>query len=234
MFSGLWSISSLVVVMTLLAAAYYIYERRGVSTREAALIASLAALAGLSRVPFGGFPGIQPTTFMVIISGAVFGPGAGFMVGSLSAVVSNMILGQGPWTPWQMLAWGLAGLFGGLLRRFTVANIESEEDIAGEDYEEGEPKRRDLFQFSKTGKAVFIVSAFFWGFIFGWFMNTWHWLTFVYPHTWQTFFLTHLSSAWFDVLHAVSNAVFMAVAGGEMIKILNRFQRRLHFKTKVY
>ena len=220
MVSGLWSVYSLAAVLTVLAAAYYIYERRGVSTREAALIASLAALAGLSRVPLAGFPGIQPTTFMVIISGAVFGPGAGFMVGSLSAVVSNMILGQGPWTPWQMLAWGLAGLFGGLLRRFVSATIRTD----------NESEEKSFFK-ANPGKIVLTVSAFFWGFVFGWFMNTWHWLTFVYPHTWQTFFLTHLSSAWFDILHAISNAVFMAVAGGEMIKILNRFQRRLHYKT---
>ncbi len=271
MVSSLWSVYSLAAVITFLAAAYYLYERRGVSTREAAVIASLAALAGLSRVPLAGFPGVQPTTFMVIISGAVFGPGAGFMVGSLAAVVSNMVLGQGPWTPWQMLAWGFAGLSGGLMQRFFGATKKTESiensgnsgvslfvaegDIAEGDIVEGDITEGDIVEgdvtegdiadsinnhvlnvkitgyITLTGKIVMVLTAFFWGFLFGWFMNTWHWLTFVYPHTWQTFFLTHLTSLWFDLLHAISNAIFMIVAGGEMIKILKRFQRRLTYKT---
>ncbi len=204
MLQSLWSLYSLVAVCMLLAAAFYIYERRGIPTREAALIATLAALAGLSRVPLAGFPGIQPTTFMVIICGAVFGPGAGFMVGSLAAIVSNMLLGQGPWTPWQMLAWGVAGLMGGLLRR--------------------------LSQETPSGKTVMVVTALIWGFIFGWTMNTWHWLTFVYPLNWHSFLITQATSAWFDLLHGLSNAVFMLVAGPELIKILRRFQRRLTYK----
>lgn len=204
MIQSLWSLYSLAGVCMVLGVAYYVYERRGIPTREAALIATLAALAGLSRVPLAGFPGIQPTTFMVIICGAVFGPGAGFMVGSLAAIVSNMLLGQGPWTPWQMLAWGLAGLIGGLLARLDPESIR--------------------------GKTVMVATAFIWGFIFGWTMNTWHWLTFVYPHTVQSFIITQATSAWFDLMHSISNAVFMLVAGPELIKILRRFQRRLTYK----
>ena len=49
---------------------------------------------------------------LVMIMGVCSGPPAGFMTGALSALVSNMLLGQGPWTVWQMLAWGLIGLFG--------------------------------------------------------------------------------------------------------------------------
>jgi len=49
------------------------------------------------------------------VSGIALGASGGFMCGSLAAFVSNFLFGQGPWTPWQMLAYGLAGLVAGLL-----------------------------------------------------------------------------------------------------------------------
>ena len=44
-----------------------------------------------------------------------FGPQAGFMSGALSIIISNIIFGQGPWTPWQMFCYGLIGFIAGLL-----------------------------------------------------------------------------------------------------------------------
>ena len=54
-------------------------------------------------------------TFIVLVSGVALGPAPGFVVGATTAVVSNLFFGQGPWTPWQMLAWGLVGVVGGLM-----------------------------------------------------------------------------------------------------------------------
>ena len=51
----------------------------------------------------------------MLVSGVALGPAPGFMVGATSALVSNVFFGQGPWTPWQMLAWGGVGVVGGLL-----------------------------------------------------------------------------------------------------------------------
>ena len=55
-----------------------------------------------------------------MICGMALGPQAGFMTGSISAFVSNFIFGQGAWTPWQMFAFGLAGLLAGYLCRAGV------------------------------------------------------------------------------------------------------------------
>ncbi len=66
---------------------------------------------------FASLPNVKPVTFIVLVSGVALGPGPGFMVGATSALVSNLFFGQGPWTPWQMLAWGLVGAVGGLLGR---------------------------------------------------------------------------------------------------------------------
>lgn len=196
-----WSLYSLVIIILALAGGFLGYERRGLSSREAAVIATLASLAGLSRVPFAAVPGLQPVTFLVLLSGYVFGPGPGFLVGSLAPLVSNFFLGQGPWTPWQMAAWGLAGISGGWLG--------------------------SLYGKKAFPRGILVIAAFFWGFLFGWILNTWHWLTFVYPLTSRSFFLVQLASTWFDLTHGVGNALFMALLGPELGRVLQRFKRRL-------
>ena len=58
---------------------------------------------------FAAVPNVQGTTDVALLSGYVLGPAPGFMVGALAALASNLFLGQGPWTPWQMVGWGAAG-----------------------------------------------------------------------------------------------------------------------------
>jgi energy-coupling factor transport system substrate-specific component len=71
--------------------------------------------------------------------------------------------------------------------------------------------------------------GFIWGFVFGWIMNFWHWITFVYPLTIQSFIATILAGIGFDFMHAMSNALFMVFLGPEAAEILRRFKRRLSF-----
>ena len=78
-----------------------------------ALVATLAAMAALGRVAFAALPNVKPTTDIVLIAGYVLGGAPGFMVGAVAALASNLFFGQGPWTPWQMVAWGGVGVFGG-------------------------------------------------------------------------------------------------------------------------
>ena len=91
------------------------YERRRPPAKLVALVAALAALAVAARVLFAAVPNVQGTTDVALLSGYVLGPAPGFMVGALAALASNVFLGQGPWTPWQMVGWGAAGLGGALL-----------------------------------------------------------------------------------------------------------------------
>ncbi|WDC84309.1 ECF transporter S component [Caloramator sp. mosi_1] len=86
-------------------------------TKEIGVIATLGAIAGVFRIPFGAIPNVQPTTFIVAVSGNVFGPFVGFLVGNVAAFVSNIFLGHGPWTIWQMFAWGLVGMISGCIRK---------------------------------------------------------------------------------------------------------------------
>jgi energy-coupling factor transport system substrate-specific component len=84
------------------------------SSKELVLIATLAAAAAAGRVLFAAVPNVQPVTMIALVSGVALGPRAGMSVGGLAALISNFYLGQGAYTPWQMLAWGGCGLLGGL------------------------------------------------------------------------------------------------------------------------
>jgi energy-coupling factor transport system substrate-specific component len=66
-------------------------------------------------VLFAPVPGVQPLTVIAVVAGAALGLRAGAAVGALAALASNFVLGQGIWTPWQMLAWGACGAAGALL-----------------------------------------------------------------------------------------------------------------------
>jgi energy-coupling factor transport system substrate-specific component len=84
------------------------------SSKELVLVATLAAAAAAGRVLFAAVPNVQPVTVTTVVVGVALGPRAGMAVGGLAALVSNLYLGQGAYTPWQMLAWGGCGVLGGL------------------------------------------------------------------------------------------------------------------------
>ena len=104
----------LVAAALLVAGAAWLDPGLGAS-KTLALVATLAAAAAGGRVLFAAIPGVQPVTVIAVAAGAALGARAGFGVGALAALVSNFFLGQGPWTPWQMLAWGACGVAGAAL-----------------------------------------------------------------------------------------------------------------------
>ena len=90
------------------------------SAKEVALVAALGGVAAASRVLFAFVPGVQPVTVIALASGAALGARAGMGVGAVAALASNFFLGQGIWTPWQMLGWAACGAAGGALRNVVV------------------------------------------------------------------------------------------------------------------
>src|SRR5690625_7953059 len=78
------------------------------------VFAVLIALSSISRVLFAPIPVFKPVSAIVILTAIYFGAEAGFLVGALTALLSNIYFGQGPWTPFQMFAWGIIGLIAGL------------------------------------------------------------------------------------------------------------------------
>jgi energy-coupling factor transport system substrate-specific component len=191
-----WGFITTIMVILTIATVFFEFEANASGSKEIAVVAMLGAISAVARVPFAAIPGLQPCTYLIICSGAVFGPVAGFMVGAMTALVSNFFLGQGPWTPYQMFAWGLTGMSAA------------------------------AFRWVKPGKVNLIIFGVMWGYLYGWLMNSWFWVSFIYPLTFRTFVVYQLTGFWFDTIHAAGNAVFLALFGEKTIVILNRFKKR--------
>jgi energy-coupling factor transport system substrate-specific component len=114
-----WPLASFLLVGIVLALGWLIYERRRPSTRMVAVVGTLAAVAALGRDAFVALPDVKPITAIALVVGYSLGPLPGFTVGALGMLMSNFLLGQGPYTPWQMAAWGCVGLFGALVGRLS-------------------------------------------------------------------------------------------------------------------
>lgn len=108
---------SLLVLLECMAPFFLAFEGRRPQAKELVLVAALCALAVAGRAAFSLLPQCKPVLALTILAGAALGGEAGFLVGAVSMLVSNLFFGQGPWTPWQMFAMGLCGFFAGLLFR---------------------------------------------------------------------------------------------------------------------
>ena len=175
-----------------------LYERTRGGARELGLVAVLVAAATAGRIAFAAIPSAQPVTAIAIVTGVALGPRAGAAVGAGAALLSNTFLGQGPWTPWQMLLWGLAGASGGwlapLLRRSRIA----------------------LMAFGGA-----------WGLVFGAGMDVWQLAAFGPALTLPAFIAVHVRAVPFDVVHALTNVILLGIAGMPLIALLDRSARRM-------
>ena len=111
--SRYYALVSFVLVVMALLLFLSGFDKRELGTRRLILVSVMTALSVLGRL----LPLIKPITALTILSAVYLGREAGFLVGALSAVLSNFVMGQGPWTPFQMLAWGLIGLFAGIFAK---------------------------------------------------------------------------------------------------------------------
>lgn len=115
---------SFVVVLLALISFFLSFEKRETNTRLIVIISVMVGISVVGRFLFLAIPGFKPVTAIVIIAAVYFGAEAGFLVGALSALISNMYFGQGPWTPFQMFSWGIIGLIAGLpfIRHYLLQN----------------------------------------------------------------------------------------------------------------
>ncbi len=195
-----WGLVTFIFAGLIIVAFFLEYEARNITTKEVALISIMGALAAIVRIPFAPVPNAQPATFIIICTGYVFGPIAGFMTGAVTAIVSNLFLGHGPWTLFQIIGWGLGGAFAGLLG------------------------------IKKVNVWVLGAFGLLWGFVFGVIMNLWFWASLIYPLTWQTFVISQLNSVWFDAVHALTNALLITILGRKVICLLQNWHDRFFWK----
>lgn len=105
-------ITSTLVIIELMIPFFMAFEGRKPQARELVVIAVMAAIAIAGRVAIP-IPNFKAIFAIIMLSGIAFGPEAGFMVGAIAAFASNFFYGQGPYTPWQMMAYGAGGMLAG-------------------------------------------------------------------------------------------------------------------------
>ncbi|MDO4443026.1 MAG: ECF transporter S component [Slackia sp.] len=189
---------SMIVVASALLLFFAGYEARRPRLREIMPVAVLAALAAAGRILFAPFPSFKPVSAIAIIAGAVFGRRAGFMTGALAALASNFFFGQGPWTPWQMYAWGMIGYGAGLLAQAGVA--------------------KSLPAMCAYGFAS--------GFAYGLVLNLWSIVGFFHPTDFAQVLAVYAAALPFDATHAVATVAFLLALYAPWRRKLARIARK--------
>lgn len=106
---------SILLIVGVIYSIFKMFENSKPTTESIVLLVILIATASIGRLILISIPSVNLQSFIVIMVGIVFGKKEGFIVGSLSALVTAMILGVGPWVVFQMIGWGLMGLTAGLI-----------------------------------------------------------------------------------------------------------------------
>ncbi|MCQ4022058.1 MULTISPECIES: ECF transporter S component [unclassified Ruminococcus] len=117
-----YDIASLIIAVLSTLAFVLSFEKNAANGKLVAVIAVMIALSVAGRFVFSPIPFFKPVTSIVIITALYFGGECGFITGAFSALLSNFYFGQGPWTPFQMMVWGLVGLLSGVLARYIIKN----------------------------------------------------------------------------------------------------------------
>ena len=190
-------ISMLIILQTMLP-FMLVYESRKPQVKEIIIIAVLCAIAVAGRSAFFMLPQFKPVIAMVIIAGVAFGGEAGFLVGATTGFVSNMFFGQGPWTPWQMFAFGLIGFIAGIL--FGKGLL------------------------SRSTPVLAIFGGFATIIIYGGIMNPAGVIMWQPNPTIEMFIIAYLQGIPFDLIHAAATVIFLIVTAKPMLDKLDRIK----------
>jgi energy-coupling factor transport system substrate-specific component len=206
-----------ILVLLCLGAVAANLAGRQMNSKVMAVLGVLTAMnAVLRAIPGPG--GFSAMFVLPILTGYVYGSTFGFLLGSLSLLISALIgAGIGPWLPYQMLCAGWVGMISGWIPRVQNSRLE----VA-----------------MLTGWGVLS------GLIFGAVMNLWFWPFINVPtqaglywtpgaglveglRRYAAFYL--LTSAWWDAMRSVGNAILIGLFGPALVTTLRRYQRRFQF-----
>lgn len=105
-------IIGVIIIAELLIPLLLTFEKKKPQAKELVIIAVMCSLAIVGRIAIP-IPHFKATYGIIMLTGISLGPEVGFMVGVVTAFVSNFFYGQGPYMPWQMLAYGAGGMLAG-------------------------------------------------------------------------------------------------------------------------
>ncbi len=189
---------SFLIILEILIPFFLSFEKKKPNSRELVMISVLCAVCVCSRYVFSFLPQFKPVLALVIITGVCFGAKTGFLVGAITAFVSNFFFGQGPWTPWQMVACGMVGFAAGIIfRKVKIKRVP----LA-------------IFGFFATvvihGGIANLSSVFM-----------------MYPKpTWENVLSVYAAGISFDLIHSISTVFFLLILSEIIIEKLERVKTK--------
>ena len=187
---------SMLIILEILIPFLVSFEKRKPQVRELVLISVLCAIAICGRSVFFWLPQFKPVVALVIIAGVCLGGETGFLVGVVTGFVSNFFFGQGVWTPWQMLGFGMVGLLAGLI--FS----------------------RKFIPVTKTTLCIFGFIATV--VVYGGIVNAETIFVWQANPTLEMIMATYLAGLPFDFVHGISTVVFLWFIAEPMIEKIER------------
>ncbi|KIR02465.1 Duplicated ATPase component CbrU of energizing module of predicted cobalamin ECF transporter [Lachnospiraceae bacterium TWA4] len=189
---------SLVIAVYTLIPFFMVFEGRKPQARELLTISVLVAIAVAGRGAFFMIPSFKPVAAIVIIAGVSLGAETGFLVGAITMLTSNVLFGQGNWTPWQMLAMGVIGFIAGIL------------------FQKGWLKAKRISLCIYGFLATFL--------IYGGIMNPASLVMSSYAITKMNLIAIYMSGIPVDLVHASSTVIFLWLISQPMLEKLERIK----------
>jgi len=194
-----YNLVALLVLLECMIPFMLVFEGRKPKARELVTIAVLCAIGIAGRSLFFMLPQFKPVLALTIIAGVAFGGETGFLVGAMTMLTSNMIFGQGPWTPWQMFAMGIIGFLAGVL------------------FKKGWLRR------TRASLAVF--GAFTAVIIYGGIMNPAAAMMMSSESLkWETLIACYITGLPMDLVHGFGTAIFLIIAAEPMLEKMDRIK----------
>ncbi len=197
-----WQLIVFALLALVIAGGVAWYERSRPPARVVALVAALAALAVAGRLVLAPVPNVVATTDIALITGYALGGAPGFVVGALAAPISNLWLGQGPWTPWQMAGWGMCGIAGAALARASGRRL------------------------GRLGLATACAAA---GLAYGALLDLSVMVTYGGEQSLDRYLALSARGVPFNIAHAAGNFVIALAVGPDLVRMISRFRERLEF-----
>ncbi len=194
---------SLLVMLETALPFVILFEKRKPKVTELVILAALCAIGIAGRVAFVKLPQFKPVAALVIVTGVCFGGEYGFLVGTMTAFLSNFFFGQGPWTPWQMFGFGLVGLLAGVM----------------------------FYPPKKVRNRLYRLRLCLFGFLvvlvgYGLLLDTATVLMATPIPTLSAFLTTFAAGIPFNLIHACSTVIFLALFAEPMIEKLERVKTK--------
>ena len=191
---------SIAIILLSIIPFIVMFEGRKPQARELVTIAVLCTIGVIGKIAFYMIPQFKPTVAIIIISAMALGSQRGFLIGVITAFVSNIFLGQGPWTPWQMFACGLIGFISGFMYK-----------------KEALPK---------TTVPICIFGFLITLLIYGGIMNPAALIMAndtIYMSTLAAYYISGIP---YDIIHAASTVIFLIVLAKPMLTKLDRVKKK--------